>query len=274
MAVSPGRRPTSPTRSRLKSAKDHGARVSGERDNSRRHVYGRIKGKALRSRQANLMETLFPRVSISLGTGSTSEGPLDPHTLFGDADDIWLEIGFGGGEHLVHQAETHPRVGIMGCEPFVNGVAKLVTEIDARALSNVRILNDDARFLLERLAPASLARVFILYPDPWPKKRHNKRRFVNQETLGFLASALKPGGELRFASDIPDYVAWTLAHITRFNREQGETFIWGAEGASGWRTPYEDWPGTRYEAKAIREGRTPAYLSFRRACPEPQKSAI
>lgn len=132
-------------------------------------------------------------------------------------------------------------------------------------LSNVRILNDDARFLLERLAPASLARVFILYPDPWPKKRHNKRRFINEETLGFLARTLKPGGELRFASDIPDYIAWTLAHVSRFNREEGEIFLWTAESAVGWRTPYEGWPGTRYEAKAIREGRTPRYLSFRRA---------
>jgi|TARA_B100000614_G_scaffold161643_1_gene143966 tRNA (guanine-N7-)-methyltransferase len=233
--------------------------VSGENETSRRHVYGRTKGKALRSRQANLMETLFPRVSISL-----EEKQIDPRPLFGGVKEVWLEIGFGGGEHLAHQAETHPEIGIMGCEPFLNGVAKLVSEIDARSLSNVRILNDDARFLLERLAPASLARVFILYPDPWPKKRHNKRRFMNPETLGFLARALKPGGELRFASDIPDYIAWTLAHVSRFNRENGETFVWTAECAADWRTPYKGWPGTRYEAKAIREGRTPCYLSFLR----------
>ena len=243
--------------------------MSGERDISRRHVYGRTKGKALKPRQANLMETLYPGVSISL------EGAvLDPGTLFEEVEEVWLEVGFGGGEHLAHQAETHPRVGILGCEPFVNGVAKLVSEIHDRSLSNVRILNDDARFLLERLAPASLARVFILYPDPWPKKRHNKRRFVNEETLGFLASALRPGGELRFASDIPDYVAWTLAHIARFNRLQGETFVWTAERPADWREPYEDWPGTRYEAKAIREGRTPAYLAFRRTCPDDRKGAI
>ena len=233
--------------------------MSGENETSRRHVYGRTKGEALRSRQANLMETLFPRVSISL-----EEKQIDPRPLFGGVKEVWLEIGFGGGEHLAHQAETHPEIGIMGCEPFLNGVAKLVSEIDARSLSNVRILNDDARFLLERLAPASLARVFILYPDPWPKKRHNKRRFMNPETLGFLARALKPGGELRFASDIPDYIAWTLAHVSRFNRENGETFVWTAECAADWRTPYKGWPGTRYEAKAIREGRTPCYLSFLR----------
>lgn len=233
--------------------------MSGESETSRRHVYGRTKGKALRSRQANLMETLYPRVSISL-----EETEIDPRSLFGDVKEVWLEIGFGGGEHLAHQAETHPDIGIMGCEPFLNGVAKLVSEIDTRGLSNVRILNDDARFLLERLAPDSLSRVFILYPDPWPKKRHNKRRFVNPETLGFLARTLKPGGELRFASDIPDYIAWTLAHVSRFNRENGETFAWSAECVADWRTPYQGWPGTRYEAKALREGRTPCYLSFLR----------
>lgn len=233
--------------------------MNGESDIPRRHVYGRTKGKTLKPRQANLMETLFPRVSISL-----DEAVIEPKALFGDVDEVWLEVGFGGGEHLAHQAETHPRVGIMGCEPFLNGVAKLVSEIHERDLANVRILNDDARFLLERLAPSSLARVFILYPDPWPKKRHNKRRFVNEETLGFLASALRKGGELRFASDIPDYIAWTLAHVSRFNREKGETFRWTAEQAEDWRRPYEGWPGTRYEAKAIREGRTPCYLAFER----------
>lgn len=228
-------------------------------EKSRRHVYGRTKGKSLRSHQANLMETLFPGVSISLA-GSR----LDPSDLFADAGEIWLEVGFGGGEHLVHHAALNPRIGFLGCEPFINGVAKLVAAIDEQGLSNIRILADDARFLLERLTPASLARVFVLYPDPWPKKRHNKRRFINMETLGFLAAVLRPGGELRFASDIPDYVAWTLAHVSRFNRENGEAFHWTAERAADWREPCEGWPGTRYEAKAIREGRVPAYLTFRR----------
>jgi len=231
----------------------------GAGDEPRRHVYGRTKGKTLKPRQANLMETLFPGVSISLGSAA-----IDPRSLFEEVDEVWLEVGFGGGEHLVHHAVRHPRVGFLGCEPFINGVAKLVAEIDERALANVRILADDARFLLERLTPASLSRVSILYPDPWPKKRHNKRRFVNEETLGLLATALRPGGELRFASDIPDYIAWTLAHIAKFNRQNGEAFCWTAEKAADWRTPYEDWPGTRYEAKAIREGRIPAYLAFRR----------
>lgn len=205
------------------------------------------------------METLFPRVSISL-----HDTRIEPHGLFDDVGEVWLEVGFGGGEHLAHQAAAHPRVGILGCEPFINGVAKLVAEIAERDLANIRVLADDARFLLERLTPASLSRVFVLYPDPWPKKRHHKRRFINEETLALLASALRPGGVLRFASDIPDYIAWTLAHVSRFNRDNGETFHWTAEKPADWRSPYEGWPGTRYEAKAIRAGRVPVYLAFER----------
>ncbi len=205
------------------------------------------------------METLFPRVSISLG-----DGTIDPAALFpGGTREIRLEIGFGGGEHLAWQAERNPDVGFLGCEPFVNGVAKLVAEIADRDLANIRVLADDARFLLEKLAPASLARVVILYPDPWPKKRHRKRRFVNAETLALIARALADGGELRFASDIPDYVAWTLAHIRRHNLEGGSLLEWLAEAPADWRQRPEDQPRTRYEAKALREGRTPAYLRFR-----------
>lgn len=210
------------------------------------------------------METLLPRISVPVGCAG--EAPLDPRTLFGpEIREIWLEIGFGGGEHLAWQAAHNPEAGFLGCEPFINGVAKLVGEIDERGLANVRIHADDARFLLERLVPGSLARVFILYPDPWPKKRHNKRRFINPETLALLAAALAPGGELRFASDIPDYVAWTLAHIRRHNLTGKGRFEWLAEAPSDWRNRPDDWPRTRYEAKAIREGRTPAYLRFRRA---------
>src|SRR5690606_5921456 len=139
------------------------------------------------------METLLPRISVPVA--HAGEAPLDPGTLFGpEIREIWLEIGFGGGEHLAWQAAHNPEAGFLGCEPFINGVAKLVGEIDERGLANVRIHADDARFLLERLVPSSLARVFILYPDPWPKKRHNKRRFINPETLALLAAALAPGG--------------------------------------------------------------------------------
>lgn len=242
-----------PTNSKRKSAEE-----IAEGASTRRHVYGRTKGKTLKSRQAHLMETLFPRVSISL-----EEPVIDPRLLFESAvDEVWLEIGFGGGEHLVWQAERNPRVGFLGCEPFINGVAKLVSEIDGRKLANVRIHADDARFLLERLAPASLSRVFILYPDPWPKLRHNKRRFVNGETLKLISAALKPGGELRFASDIPGYVTWTLKRIAGHNAFEKSRFVWKNKDLSECRERPADWPRTRYEQKALREGREPAYLRF------------
>ncbi len=221
------------------------------------------------------METLFPKVSISLG-----ESTVDPRAFFaGHVKEVWLEVGFGGGEHLVWHAERNPDVGFLGCEPFINGVAKLVSEIDEKKLGNVRIHADDARFLLAKLKPASLARVFILYPDPWPKSRHNKRRFVNDETLALVAAALRDDGELRFASDIPDYVAWTLAHVRRFNEGGKIRLDWLAEAPSDWRLRPEDWPETRYEQKARREARIPAYLTFRKkgltaTCEMPSKSAI
>jgi tRNA (guanine-N7-)-methyltransferase len=250
MAVSPGKRPTLPTNSKRKSAEQ-----IEEEAQTRRHVYGRTKGKALRPRQAKLMETLFPRVSISL------ESPeIEPKTLFTPAvDDVWLEIGFGGGEHLSWQARNNPRVGIMGCEPFINGVAKLVSEIEAHNLQNVRLHADDARFLLEKLTPKSLTRVFILYPDPWPKTDQKKRRFVNAETLALISAAMADGGELRFASDIPDYVRWTLKHVEALGKSK---FIWKNKDVEECRQRPDDWPQTRYEQKALREHRVPAYLRF------------
>ncbi|MBI1260162.1 MAG: tRNA (guanosine(46)-N7)-methyltransferase TrmB [Rhizobiales bacterium] len=230
---------------------------------SRRHVYGRRRGKPLRAHQAGLVEDFLPEISIDLPEGEGER--LNPASLFVSAKrEIWLEIGFGGGEHLIDQARTHPDIGIIGCEPFLNGIAKLVAEIDGLGLKNIRVHPDDARPLLEKLRPASLDRIFILYPDPWPKARHNKRRFINQETLATLTAALKPGGELRFASDIPDYVAWTLAHIRQFNAAGGPRLVWAATCPADWRTPYAGWCGTRYEQKALREGRTPAYLTFHR----------
>lgn len=227
----------------------------------RRHVYGRRRGKRLRAHQAGLVENFLPEISIALPAETAP--PLDPSALFSPARaEIWLEIGFGGGEHLIHQATTNPVVGILGCEPFINGVAKLVAEIEEKRLDNIRLHADDARQLLECLKPESITRVFILYPDPWPKARHNKRRFINAETLGLLAKALKPGGELRFASDIPDYIDWTLAHVTDFNEKSATRFerIGRPEAV-----PYEGWPGTRYEDKALKAGRVPTYLAFRRS---------
>lgn len=253
MAVSLGKRPTLPTNSKRKSAEQ----IEGEAP-IRRHVYGRTKGKSLRPRQVKLMETLFPKVSISL------ESPqIEPKTLFTAAvEDVWLEIGFGGGEHLSWQAQNNPHVGIMGCEPFINGVVKLVAEIEAHDLKNVAIHADDARFLLEKLAPKSLTRVFILYPDPWPKTDQKKRRFVNAETLAMISAAMKDGGELRFASDIPDYVKWTLKHIDAHNALGKSKFMWKNKDIEECRERPADWPQTRYEQKALRENRLPAYLRF------------
>lgn len=230
---------------------------------ARRHVYGRRRGKPLRAHQAGLVEDFLPEISIDLPEGE--DETVNPASLFEAVlREIWLEIGFGGGEHLIEQAKNRGDVGIIGCEPFLNGVAKLVAEIDGLGLTNIRVHPDDARPLLEKLQPASLTRIFILYPDPWPKSRHNKRRFINQTTLGTLAAALKPGGELRFASDIPDYIAWTLSHIRQFNAAGGPRLLWDATTPADWRTPYEGWQSTRYEQKALREGRTPAYLTFHR----------
>jgi len=202
------------------------------------------------------MESLLPRLSVP----DADPGTLDPATLYSSPREaFWLEIGFGGGEHLAARAEQMPEAGFVGAEPFLNGVAKLLAETDDRRLDNIRLCHGDARPLLESFRTASFDVICLLYPDPWPKKRHNKRRFVSDWSLGEFARLLKPGGELRIASDIPGYIAWTLAHMRR-----AEDFDWLAERPADWRTPYEGWPGTRYEAKAYREGRTPTYLRFRR----------
>jgi tRNA (guanine-N7-)-methyltransferase len=173
---------------------------------------------------------------------------------------VRLEIGFGGGEHLLHETATHPDAGFVGVEPFVNGMAKMTAALERQPLANIRLFNDDATLLLDWLPAASLDGIDLFYPDPWPKKRHWKRRFVNAANLDRFARVLKPGGRFRFASDIDTYVNWTLLHC----RAHG-AFEWQAGEAADWHTPYEGWPGTRYEAKAVREGRPPAYLTFRRA---------
>jgi tRNA (guanine-N7-)-methyltransferase len=187
------------------------------------------------------------------------DGALDPADLFPDAKDIWLEIGFGGGEHLAWQAQHHPDVGLIGAEPFINGTAKLLSKIDDEAIANIRILPGDARPMLEKLPEASIGRAFLLFPDPWPKSRHHKRRFVQTWVLDELARVLKDGAEFRVASDIAGYVAWTLERVMPH-----PAFEWTAERPSDWRQRPGDWPQTRYEAKAIKAGRRPAYLTFRR----------
>ena len=202
------------------------------------------------------MATVLPRLAIDLSAPS----PAAVSALFSDEPErVCFEIGFGGGEHLVHDAQRDPDAGFIGVEPFIAGMAKAVSAVDALGLANVRFYDDDAALLLDWLPPASLDRVDLLYPDPWPKKRHWKRRFVGAENLARVARVLKSGGMFRFASDIESYVAWTLAHLAADAR-----FAWEAERVADWREPFPGWPGTRYEAKALRQGRIPTYLAFRR----------
>lgn len=223
---------------------------------SREAFFGRHKGKTLSPYQAGLLADLLPRLAVDL----SRPAPEDLGRLFArPVSRVWLEIGFGGGEHLHHEAARQPDTGFIGVEPFVNGMAKMLVTLERQPLDNLALYNDDATFLLDWLPPASLAGIDLLYPDPWPKKRHFKRRFVNGRNLDRFARVLAPGALFRFASDIDTYVNWTLAHI-----DAHPCFDWPAAGAADWDTPYEAWPGTRYEAKALREGRRPAYLTFRR----------
>jgi len=227
---------------------------SGPQDGYR--FFGRRKGHSLSAKRAALLADVLPDVRVPL----PATGILDPRTLFaGAVDRVHLEIGFGGGEHLAGQAEAHPGDGFVGCEVFLNGVASLVDRIAERNLGNIRIHDEDARPLLDRLAPASLDRVYVLFPDPWPKQRHRDRRMIQTAMLDRFAALLKPGGELRVASDQMFYIAWTLERALAH-----PAFDWCAEGPADWRRPPDDWVATRYEKKAIGKGDSPAYLRFRR----------
>jgi tRNA (guanine-N7-)-methyltransferase len=220
-----------------------------------RAFFGRRVGQRLRPGQQDHIETLLPKLRLP-------EGPLtDVAALFPLAvREVRLEIGFGGAEHLIAAARENPDVGFIGCEPFINGLAKALAAISAQGLSNIRLWDADAAPLLRRLPEASLARVDLFYPDPWPKRRQRKRRFVSDATLDAIARVLRDGGEFRFASDIDDYVGWTLSRLA-----DCPTLDWNAEKASDWLTPHEGWVRTRYEAKAILAGRVPGYISARRA---------
>lgn len=221
-------------------------------------VYGRRQGKPLRAGQQRLMKTLLPKVAAP----GPEKGPIDLRSIFPQTDDIRLEVGFGGGEHLAWQAARAPDAGFIGAEPFINGVARLLVHIDDAQLENIRVHFGDARPLIEALPAAALTRIYVLHPDPWPKKRHFKRRMISPWFFQEAARLLRPGGVLRVASDIPDYVRWTLMHAAH-----APEFEWTAKRAADWRVRPDDWPQTRYEAKAIGEGRNPAYLTFaRRDC--------
>ena len=219
--------------------------------------FGRRHGKTLRPGQRAAADALLPGLAIDMaGPPPDRLTDLFAHPI----SEVRLEIGFGGGEHLHHRAGQMPDAGFIGVEPFVNGMAKLMSQLRKEPRGNIRVYGDDATRLLDWLPPASIAGIDLLYPDPWPKKRHWKRRFVNGANLDRFARVMRPGAAFRFASDIDTYIDWTLLHIRAH-----AAFVWPAMSADDWRTPYEGWPGTRYEAKAIHEGRTPAYLTFLRA---------
>jgi tRNA (guanine-N7-)-methyltransferase len=236
-------------------------------------LYGRRKGPKLSPHKEELRRTLLPRLALHLSAGA------DPRTYFSPPpSDVWLEIGFGAGEHLLQQALDNPRVGLIGAEPYEAGVAKLLTKIatlrsspckgevdpgersedgSGGGLSNIRLHEGDARDILEALPDASLGRVFLLFPDPWPKTRHHKRRFVQTDMLDRLARVMKPGAELRIASDDAGYVDWTLERVLAH-----PAFVWTARAAADWTVRPAGWPQTRYEAKALHG--PPAYLCLRR----------
>jgi len=226
------------------------------KDHPARAFFGRRKGHPLRARQVALFDTLMPKVALDLGNSA----PADLRALFDVApNDVRLEIGFGGAEHLIAQAQAEPRNGFIGSDGFVNATAKALTAIDEHALTNIRLHHGDASELIGWLPDGALTRIDLLYPDPWPKRRHRKRRFIQDESLKRLARILKSGGELRFATDIADYATYALARILR-----SPDFFWTAERAADWRQAWPDFYPTRYEAKAMREGRTPAYFIFRK----------
>ncbi len=220
-------------------------------------TYGRRRGRKLSPRQQDLMNNLLAQVALNLQ--APPPNPLSG--LFGRrVAQVWLEIGFGGGEHLIWQAINHPDAGLIGCEPFEDGVVKALSAIDDHGIRNMRLHADDARDVLRWLPDASIDRAFILFPDPWPKARHKKRRLVNASTLSLLARVLRPGAELRVATDIGDYARTMLMAF-----QVAPEFKWLAAGPADWAVRGPDWPETRYEQKAIREGRKSSYLRFLRA---------
>lgn len=225
-------------------------------------LFGRRKGHRLRPHHADLIEHLLPRLALDIDRPA----PGDLTELFAPAtSEVRLEIGFGGGEHLIAEAMACPQTGFIGCEPYVNGMAKILAQVEARKLANIRLFAGDAADLLAWIPARALARIDLIHPDPWPKRRHWKRRFVQDATIRAMARILRDGGDLqeagefRFVSDIDDYCAWTLAHLMR-----SADFVWSAQRADDWRRPWPGYTMTRYGAKAIREGRKAAYLIFQK----------
>ena len=219
----------------------------------RRRLYGRAQGHKLRPAQQALVDELLPRLELP-------DGPLTSRALFGDDRELELEVGFGGGEHLAWQAGERPNVGFIGAEPFLNGIVGLLTHARDQELDNIRVYRGDAQDVLERLADASLSRVYLLHPDPWPKARHAKRRFVNDGPLDLVAAKLRPGGEFRLGTDDPTYCRWAMAVMAR-----RRDFRWQADSAADFQTRPADWPETRYERKARANGHEVWYFRYVRA---------
>src|SRR6185437_1024439 len=224
-------------------------------DRHRRKLYGRRKGPKLSARQVGLRQTLLGELAYDPAREPFSQFP-------NTVRELWLEVGFGAGEHLVWQAKTHPDTGLIGAEPYEMGVAKILTKLDELPLNTVRLYEGDGREIIENLPDASLGRFFLLFPDPWPKTRHHKRRFLQMEMLDELARVLKSGGELRFATDDKSYLPYALERLMAHPE-----FEWTARGPKDWKTRPEGWPPTRYEAKAIKG--PPSYLAWLRKKPDP-----
>ena len=222
----------------------------GHSERKRRQLYGRRKGPKLSAHQEGLRTTLLPRLALRLEPGRDPRGYFESNIA-----DVWLEVGYGGGEHLLWQAQHHPDIGLIGAEPYISGTAKLLSKLADAPPLNLLIHEGDARDVIAALPDASLGRVFILFPDPWPKTRHHKRRFVQMEMLDGLARVMRPGAELRFASDDAGYLAWTLELLLAH-----PGFAWTATGPADWKGRPQDWPPTRYEAKELHG--PPVFLRF------------
>lgn len=217
-------------------------------------IYGRRQGPALSAARQARLDAMLPKLAIA----TPGAAPVSPGEYFlSPSRDYWLEIGFGKGEHLAALAKTHPDIGMIGCEPFLNGVSGLVDLVDSEGLENIRIFTDDARLLMDSLPDGSIGRAFVLFPDPWPKARHHKRRMICPGNIVVLSRIMRDGAELRIATDHMEYCRWIMAHMLE-NRD----FIWISNQPDDWRTRPDDWPGSRYEIKSLAEGRKSSYLRF------------
>ncbi len=230
------------------------------RKNSNKHneyliSYGRRLGRKLTAHQQELLDNYLPQLLIDVSVAAQTT--IDIHSYFGNNQPIWLEIGFGAGEHLLHMAQQYPNINFIGAEPFYNGVAKLLNAMQRHSVNNIRIVPDDVRPLLASLPADTLSRIYILFPDPWPKARHHKRRLINNQLLDMIANILHSQGQLRIATDHYDYSAWIMEHIL-----PRQEFVWCANNYQDWQIPPDDWAQTRYERKAIQAGRYPVYLQF------------